>query len=106
MYALNISILIALCLILIENLIFAVCIYKVKNISDEFNISEELKLVFVFWGFGSFGATAFICFIPFDMIISWSISSYFYILRNVFLFFITVHLSVRKTYQRRFRVPH
>ncbi len=49
---------------MLENILFSISIYKLRNITDEFSIAEELKYVYIAWGLSGFCATLLLTFIP------------------------------------------
>jgi hypothetical protein len=50
----NISVACLLIVNFTECMIFVICMYKLKNIKDDFNIRSELSIVFLIWFITSF----------------------------------------------------
>ncbi len=94
----NVSIALSLVIILIENLLFALAVYKIRHVSDDFNITYELKFAYGAWGLAAFWEAMLVSFGPGNMAISWLLSPYLVVIRNFSLFIVTVVAPVRASF--------
>ncbi|CDW78152.1 protein kinase domain containing protein [Stylonychia lemnae] len=89
----NISLTYAISWHFMECVGFLYCIHKLKNIKDDFNIRQELYLVFFIWFTTSYLATFF-----FILQIDWKYLSFLLVLRNFSVTLITALKPVYQTY--------
>ena len=101
----NISIILSLVLILVENILFAFAMFKIRHVADDFNITNELKFAYIAWGLCALVVSFLVLFGPGNMAISWLLSPYLYVIRNIALFTVTLVIPLRASFTSLKSVP-